>query len=188
MKDFEDVSPSWRRLATLPDERTLWDFSVYYQRVRELVPNVPKDVLRQWIYGLQGEHVTRRNYAWLDYDRLRFTLESWPTTRLLHVYTVEDYRDCVQVRAACQSLDEFCCTERDLAHWQQYGTWRTAPIILDVASLESLPPDKELVAPDQLIEGHNRLGYLYAMAAMAKIYPVKLATTHLVWVLQQPTL
>jgi len=186
MEDFTDFSPSWQRLATLPHERTMWDFAAYYQRVHQLAPNVPEAVLEQWIHGLQGEYVTRRNYAWLDFDQLDFTLEPWPTERLLQVYAVESYRDCVQVRAACRSYKEFCCTRRDLAHWQKYGTWRVAPIVMDVASLGALPPEKELVAPDQLIEGHNRLGYLHAVATIALSSPIKLAATHLVWVLRQP--
>lgn len=183
-----DFSPSWQRLATLPEERKDWDFEAYYQRVHPLVPNVPKAVLKQWIHGLQDEYVTRQNYAWLDYDKLLFALESWPTRDLLSLHVVEDYRDCVHTRERCQSFDEFCCIKKDLVHWKEHGTWRTPPILLDVSSLGHLPPGKELVAPHQLIEGHNRLGYLKAMNGMALRGKATLAVAHQVWVLRQPIL
>ncbi|AYA39044.1 hypothetical protein D3Y59_17845 (plasmid) [Hymenobacter oligotrophus] len=175
-------------MAALPTEHTIWDFEAYYQRVHPLVPNVPREVLQQWIHGLQGEYVTRRNYAWLDYDTLQFSLERWPTQDLVNLYVVEDYRDCVQTRERCREFDEFCCTQRDVLHWKERGTWRTPPIVLDVASLGALPPEKELMAPHQLIEGHNRLGYLLAMTSMALQGKTTLADTHSVWVLRQPRL
>jgi hypothetical protein len=185
MNEPADFSPSWMRLATLPEERTMWDFDAYYQRVHSLVPNVPKAVLKQWIHGLQGEYVTRRNYAWLDYDHLHFSLEQWPTQDLLNLYVVEEYRECVATRERCQNFDEFCCTKRDLTHWIEQGTWRTPPVVLDVASLSTLPPEKELVAPNQLVEGHSRVGYLHAMASMAQKGKAVLAAKHGVWVLRQ---
>lgn len=188
MEPLADFSSSWLRLAISPPEQASGDFAGYYHRVHSLVPNVPEEVLKQWIFGLQGEYVTRRNYAWLDYDQLRFTLEAWPTAKLLSVYAVEEYRDCVHVRAACRSFEEFCCTPRDLTYWQQHGTWRVAPIVLDITSLGSLPPDKELVAPWQLVEGHNRLGYLHAAANMARAGSITLTSTHLVWVMHRPLL
>ncbi|WP_460616186.1 hypothetical protein [Hymenobacter ruber] len=186
MKESTNFSPSWIRLAALPEERTMWEFDAYYQRVHSLVPNVPEPVLEQWIHGLQDEYVTRRNYAWLDYDHLDFSLEQWSSQDLLNLYVVEAYRDCVETRERCQTFDEFCCTKKDLAHWKEQGTWRTPPVVLDVTSLGTLPPGKELVAPHQLIEGHNRLGYLHAMANMDKQGKAELVATHEVWVLRQP--
>ncbi|UOE36617.1 hypothetical protein MTP16_24310 (plasmid) [Hymenobacter monticola] len=186
MKQPADFSPSWKRLTALTDERTMWEFDAYYQRVHPLVPNVPRAVLKQWIHGLQGEYVTMRNYAWLDYDHSLFSLEQWPTQGLLNLYVVEEYRDCVQTRERCQDFEEFCCTNRDLVHWKAHGTWRTPPVVLDVVSLGQLPPDKELVVPHQLIEGHNRLGYLLAMAGMAQRGEAIVAVTHDVWVLRGP--
>ncbi|RPD44146.1 hypothetical protein DNI29_22380 [Hymenobacter sediminis] len=184
MMEPVDFSPSWQRLAALPEERTIWDFDAYYERVHSLVPNVPKAVLKQWIHGLQDEYVTRRNYAWLDYDHLHFGLEQWPTQDLLNLYVVEEYRDCIETRARCQGYDEFCCTKRDLTHWKVHGTWQTPPVVLDVTSLGTLPPEKELVAPYQLVEGHNRLGYLHAMNGMEQQGKAELAVKHEVWVLR----
>lgn len=63
--------------------------------------------------------------------------------------------------------------EKDKQYWKEKGTWLITPVILDVASFKNytlVPEYVDYPANYVLVEGHNRLGYLRAVARIGDIY------------------
>jgi len=125
--------------------------------------DVPLEVIEQWLYPLYFNIHSVINYGWLDYERVRFTEATMPASQLSELKIVEQFSGWVNGRKASTPFKEFACRPQDLAHWQEKGTWRVAPIVLDVSTLTEIPVYAKVTGPYQLVEGHTRLGYLLAM-------------------------
>ncbi len=160
-------------------------FKQYYDRISKTKLNhIPNAVFEQWIYFHHQEANTLKNYAWLNYENIEFRLCQWPTEKLAGVSVIGNFRDLYNDRSSCSYLTQFSCTEEDLLAWQNEGTWRIPPIVIDVTSLHSVIPKwSELKSPYQLVEGHNRLGYLHSLINISKQQQVKLADEHWIYLM-----
>src|SRR3989304_2895075 len=53
----------------------------YCDRIQKLLPNFPKEVLKQWFFEHWGQI---DDYAWLEFSSLRFKQETWLTDMVLN--------------------------------------------------------------------------------------------------------
>ena len=183
--EWERTSDSWKDLKPNRDFNCLSisDESVedYYLRLKERF-NIPKQVLEQWLYGLYYDRNCVNNYGWIDFDRIEIDLEEFSLNQLRSVRVIDDYRGYVEEGAGYIAYEQLPCLKKDKDHWKSHGTWRTPPIILDVNSFpdDLIPKYSDIGSGLQLIEGHSRLGYLYAIANCN----LMLADTHKAYVLK----
>ena len=167
--EWERTSDSWKDLKPYRDFNCLSisDESIkdYYLRLKERF-NIPKAVLEQWLYGLYYDSNCVNNYGWIDFDRTQITLEEFSLEQLQGVRVINDYRGYVEEGAGYMAYEQLPCHEKDKDYWKAHGTWRTPPVILDVNSFskEVIPEYSDIGSSLQIIEGHSRLGYLYAIA------------------------
>lgn len=94
-------SRSWRQLTPQRVKYgNLEPFEDYYQRIGQSFPNIPQEVFRQWIHGLHNEYETKKNYAWLDYTQVKFTLEEINNQVLSSIHVLTAYRKYVDLRSS----------------------------------------------------------------------------------------
>ncbi len=181
------IHETWRLLSpTKLHEKYYNDFDYDLERIGNILSlrHIPKEVLLQWNFLHFENYEMQRNYAWMDYSKMQFRLETWNLERLLDIYVISDFRDYVERRAASKSFDEFFCIDADKHEWESKGTWRTPPIILDCKSITAnIPKYSEISKGFQLVEGHSRLGYLYSLMRFSKQNIVTLANKHNVFVM-----
>lgn len=182
------VNPTWLELKPNEDiHGNQESFEDYYSRIKrkEHFSHIPREVLKQWIHPHHKNHETLRNYAWINYEYTTFILCEWTYEELNKVRVIEQYSDYVHLRSSYDDLEEFCCKESDLKHWQEQGTWATPPIVLDVNPLLPLKPEWSDITPAfQLVEGHSRLGYLNSMKRIVEAGKYKLADKHRIYLMQ----
>lgn len=183
--EWERTSDSWKDLKPY---RNFNSFSIsdesvenYYLRLKERF-NIPKAVLEQWLYGLYYDRNCVNNYGWIDFDDIDIMLEDLSLEKLREVRVIDDYRDYVEEGASYIAYEQLPCLEKDKDHWKSHGTWRTPPVILDVKGFphDVIPDYSDIGSGMQLIEGHSRLGYLYAIANCS----LCLADTHKAYVVK----
>lgn len=162
-------------------------FNDYYNRIKSkhVFNDFPKEVLEQWIHPLHGNHHTLCNYAWINYELVKFKLIELDFSQLLDLYVIKEFREYVNIRANYSNLNQFCCTEIDLKFWTKNGTWRIPPIILDTSSLNIESPIwSDIGSRLQLVEGHSRLGYLKSFNRIKELCNVNLAEKHKVYLMK----
>ena len=95
---------------------------------------------------------------------------------------LEQWLYYVEEGASYIAYEQLPCLEKDKDHWKSHGTWRTPPVILDVKGFphDVIPDYSDIGSGMQLIEGHSRLGYLYAIANCS----LCLADTHKAYVVK----
>lgn len=131
---------------------------------------IPLEVAEQWLYIHYENPHTIRNYAWIDFGKLKFVRVGLGETAILHLNVIDAYQDFVRERSENRDYDDFVCVPRDVDFWRAESTWRVPPIVLDVESLPSTPPvTADIRGPYQLIEGHSRLGNFLALKAAGKL-------------------
>ena len=174
-------------LDSLTIDGNIENFEEYYSRIilkREFA-HIPKKVFEQWLYPHNDNFESITNYGWLNYENIKFELCTWSNEQLSNIYVIESYRDYYENRASYNDLSSFCCVDKDLTEWENNGTWRIPPIILDVTSInEMIPSCCDLVSPYQLVEGHSRLGYLHSMFTINKLGKQKVAQTHEIYLMK----
>ena len=186
--EWERTSDSWKDLKPRRDFNcfSISDESIedYYLRLKGRF-NIPRSVLEQWLYGLYYDRNCVNNYGWIDFDGVEIKLESFSLDQFRSVRVIDDYRGYVEEGASYIAYEELPCLEKDKDHWKSFGAWRTPPVILDVKSFSSyvIPNYADIGADLQLIEGHSRLGYLYAIANCN----LTLADTHKAYVVKCKT-
>jgi len=167
--EWERTSHSWKDLIPRKNfncwsesDETVDDYCL---RLKERF-SIPIDVVKQWLYDLYYDINTVHNYGWLNYDKIEFVLINLSLNDLKTIRVINDFQEYVEEGSAYKSYDQLPCIAKDKEHWEQFGTWRTPPIILDVSSLltEKIPTYSDVEGPLQLVEGHSRLGYLYAIS------------------------
>ncbi|MDP3432662.1 MAG: hypothetical protein Q8T04_06825 [Bacteroidota bacterium] len=185
---MKEIHDSWEFMN--PNENEKYEdfrFEEYYKRVikNEKLKHIPKIIFEQWIYYLHNEYNTLQNYAWINYENIEFDICEWDFTELTIINIIEDFREHVKNRSQYTDFDQFCCTDEDIDHWNEKGTWRIPPIILDVKSLNSKIPEwSELIPPYQLVEGHSRLGYLYSMKRLTELNKGKISLKHWIYLMK----
>lgn len=183
------VSLSWLNLKPNQDnEGNPENYPEYIERIRKSYTEftqIPDAVFEQWLWAHHNNYETLRNYAWINYEDVEFALCNWTNEQLLNINVISEYNDYVNGRARCTKTDDFCCNDDDLNYWINKGTWQMPPVILDVSSIkEETPTWSEIKSPFQLIEGHSRLGYLKSMINLEKEGTVRLASSHLVYIMK----
>jgi hypothetical protein len=182
------ISESWLQLK--PNEELGGfneDFNSYLQRIQNKrnLKHIPSEVLEQWIHPLHSDDYTLNNYAWLNFEEVRFKKIERPLEDLLKVNVIEPFQDHVLNRGRFSNTDDFCCDDNDIKHWKNFGTWRIPPIVLDVLSIKSeIPEWSEISPPFQLVEGHSRLGYLHSMKNISNLHKGKVAEKHFIYLMQ----
>lgn len=176
---------SWKALTP---KRNSDDFSElnesideYHMRLKERF-SIPLDVLKQWLYCLFYDRNTVTNYSWLNYDKIEFVLTDLSLDQLKTIRVIDNFKGYVEERAKCNPYGQLTCTEKDKEYWQNFGTWKTPPIILDIGSLniDNKPEHSDIQGILQLVEGHTRLGYLYAISN----YKLPLKKQHKVYLMR----
>jgi hypothetical protein len=165
--EWNRTSDSWK--ALIP-HRNFNTFDVTDETPGEyqhrLLPrfHIPLEVIEQWLYPLYYNRTSTNNYGWLDYDRIEFLRQEMDLAQLLKVNVISAYQRHVDESAEYEAWHQLPCTDQDREYSIKFSTWRTPPIILDVRSIsqEAIPRHAEIRGPFQLVEGHSRLGYLYA--------------------------
>ena len=161
------TSKSWKSLKPNRDfnELSEGDESKFqcYERLRSKF-DIPLQVVEQWLYGLYYDVNSTNNYGWLNFEHIRFKLVSFSLEQLEEVYVIREYQNYVREGEQFNAYDGFSCTPEDKEYWKKQHTWRVPPIILDVSSLSGLriPSYAEIGRKFQIVEGHTRLGYLFA--------------------------
>ena len=169
MDDFQwnRTSESWKSLIPKRNFNTfaLSDETEEEHRER-LLPrfDIPLEVIQQWLYPLYYDGNSTDNYGWIDYDNIEFIKTDLSFEALSDLNVISKYQLHVDEGARYKAYENIPCTERDREHWSTYSTWRVPPLILDVQSLsgEVIPDYADIHGARQIIEGHSRLGYLYA--------------------------
>lgn len=184
---WERTSSSWKALKPKKNfnEIDLSDETVQEDRER-LLPkfDIPLEVLDQWLYGLYYNSHTVDNYGWLDYRKCSFSIHKMDLESIAKWRSIDAFEHSVETRETSQAYDQFMCTKTDLDHWKSAQTWRVPPIILDVATLPKKPEYADIGGHFQLVEGHNRLGYLLSIRRCGK----PLLEQHRVYVMQYANL
>lgn len=136
------------------------EFEDFYSRVAGVVPNVPVEILNDWIYRHYDDAV--RVFGWLELTQLQFQKQEWTTHQIVS-----------QVRACNEKLVEnWKVAYRDGGRAGQpfrqsklgkfmrvQGTWPLAPLIMP----NPITPDNFGSQWPLLVEGHHRLAYLRAL-------------------------
>jgi len=152
------ISKSWKELSPKGIRIEMESFSEYSNRVyaTEVYQHIPSTVLEQWIYLHHDNEWMIKNYAWIDYTAVEFEITQWTVNQLKGVKAISDFENSIT-----RIEDEFnsvCALEDDELYWEQHGTWRVPPIIIDTPSfIKKAPSNAELNRPYQLVEGHSRL-------------------------------
>jgi hypothetical protein len=184
---MEYEHPTWKMMRPTKDEKYQdFRFEQYYARINsnDKLKQIPKVVFDQWIYGLHQDPNTLKNYAWLNYENIHFTLCKWSSEKLASVSVIKNFQEFYREKASCSDLRQFSCTDENLATWKNDGTWRVPPIIIDIGSLQSpIPKWSDLTAPYQLVEGHTRLGYLNSLIRISTEKQVKLSNDHWIYLM-----
>lgn len=177
-------STSWLELK--PDETPFGykeDFEEYYQRIQknEKLKHIPKEVLEHWIYDQYEFDVTIKNYAWLDFYEMKFEKIEWRKENFIGIEIVEFYRSYVQEKSETEKIEDFQYDE----YWKKNGTWFIPPIVFDVSSLKKITPQfRSIKGSYQFVDGHTRLGYLYALINISMKEETNLADRHWVFLMQ----
>ena len=142
----------------------------YCARIQPLIPNVPRDVIVQWL--CRHYQMAMQMWHWLNLPGLHFEKQTWATERLLGEVAVRDPRYVATYR---QSLFDttFPNNSRLALFMRKRGTWPRRIIILDAATLSSSP---KMPGPIVLLEGHRRFACLGALSERGMAKPF-----HRVW-------
>jgi hypothetical protein len=143
----------------------------YVTRVRRLLPNFPRDVVIQWLY--RHFHWFIYDYAWLDFDHLRFELQSWPTAQIITSVTARD-NQILEDRRKILWSDLFPDKSPLEASMIRRGTWPRPIIVLNNTGIRRRVAKH--LGRYHLLEGHRRCGYLRGLADRNLARP-----THHVW-------
>lgn len=165
--EWERTSATWKALKPLRGLHSLCDndesTQQHYLRLRSRF-NIPLEVIEQWLYPHYCNIDSVNNYGWLNYDDVIFDNTYMLIRQLMDVHILTAYEPYVRARAVSTPFDGFMCIDQDKKYWQEKGTWRVPPIILDVLTIHDVIPSyAEIKGPFQLVEGHSRLGYLLAL-------------------------
>lgn len=152
-------------------------FEEYFQRISPVLPNFPPGVVNQWLYS-HFDSVMER-YSWLDFDSLKFSLETWRTEEILQKITawnemaVENWIKALLKNSGFQGsrLGRYMIAE---------GTWPVPPIVF-YNPTDIKMPDGSKIAEWELIEGHHRLAYLRAIQISDHWTPL---ADHPLWILR----
>lgn len=157
---------SWKEMIPNSENRTAEDiFEEYFRNIQlnKRLAHIPKEVFFQWLYPFSDDINSLANYAWIDFYKASFSLEEFDLNTIInHVHPNKKGSETVTIRSRCKDFSDFYCDDDVVEYWMAQGTWRMPPVVLDVLSFPNIPEWVDYSPPYQLVEGHNRLGYLHA--------------------------
>ena len=184
------LHPTWMRLAPGKDEEHKEDKQQYINRIRLEFPNIPEDILEQWIYPYHFNDEIRFLYGWMNYEQVCFSLATWTNVQIESVKMYSGFSRYVEnttrkvLMALPNKLPAIELREEVIRSWTEYGTWRTPIIVLASKEIMGVPEGVELRRPFQLVEGHTRLGWFNAFrACKVRGSPYPLAESHKLWLM-----
>ena len=149
----------------------------YLDRVRQLLPHVPPELILHWLYRHNYQAV--REWSWLDIGSFRFRKEQWPLDRLVDLPRLgrsnsgieNEYQKCIESA-------EYRRTYPVLKYINEHGTWPVGPLIID--NTQSLTwPDGSPMHRYQVIDGMHRLGAIRALRS--GVFDRQPQSVHAVW-------
>lgn len=143
------------------------EFPLYYDRVRDYLPNVPECVFENWIH----RHYTDLDrYSFLGFDKMIFTREKWKIDKIYHDVNSFDGNPILD-RWGYQLYDPY--NNSWLKKYMLTNLTWNVPIIV-------LQNDRysDMGRPYHLIEGHRRLNYFRELYRKEKH---KLLDEHEIW-------
>lgn len=186
---MKNIHDSWVKLSNkVSDEDVLQEsFEEYYSRIQQFgcFSHIPVEVLEQWLYLHHHHNFSKRNYGWINYEKVRFNLCELETEKLVKINTIESH-DSYKSLAANNKIKNFCCSKTDKKIWKSHGTWKTPPVILDVESFKpDVPTWTDIKGKYHLIEGYSRFGYMLAVKIMSEHGEAIIATKHKVFLMSK---
>lgn len=169
---LEEVYPTTLRYHPGRDLhwRVIEDEASYIRRMRERpLANWPEELLKEWLYRHADQ---MEDYAFLGFENLRFSLETWNLDRI-------PAREVFREERFCDSFQDVEDRARDnpydwLAHYMlKEGTWNTPIVLFENHSAREIG----LKSPFHLLEGHRRLSFLQGLKRLSKARP-----DHQIWV------
>ncbi|MDB4306317.1 hypothetical protein N9980_02005 [bacterium] len=133
--------------------------------------------MKTWLF----EHFryASERWGWIPLGQMSFRKERWTTSRILSDVTA--WNEPMIETEVHKILDgEGYRDEPLVAYMIENGTWPEAPLLLAGDGVLTTP-DGELVPAYWLIEGHHRLGALYALVQSPRWHP---SDEHDVWMLE----
>jgi hypothetical protein len=118
----------------------------------------PDDVVEQWLYDHGDNAHFRRDYGSVDLSGIAWSVETITTDELNEMPTGASEHDLIEEFAA--NPDHWVALRNSGIHegvpryWEELGTWKRPPILLDRGLLK--PPGTGL----QVVEGRVRVGVL----------------------------
>ena len=160
--EWERTSDSWKALRPKKNfnEIDLSDESVaeYCARVADII-KIPHEVAEQWLYNLYSCGNTIDNYGWIDFRNAEFESTTLKSADVLRLRVIETFQSYVEEAKFYTNIESLPCIPKDKECWDEFGTWRTPPIVIDVGSFPKPPKYSDMRGVLQLVEGHSRLGY-----------------------------
>lgn len=132
-------------------------FEDYMARVEPVLPEMPEDVVSQWLYS---HPQVIDDWEWIGLESLEFHLEEWATSEVPEVdkdktSAVSTYRYNLDKRSPEKGKGRF---GRLVEYFDANHTWPRSPIFLENTEGQFAPPGGwELSHPFHLLEGHHRL-------------------------------
>ncbi len=165
-KEFQLASPEkWEFLYwNLGHSATLQERATYVRYAQHWLPNIPGEVLLEWL----GRHGYESMHSWphLDLEALNFEEVSWNHEQLLKVQALDSgYLEVGPDSIGAHHLDR-------KGDWigeyiKEHGTW-SAPIIVIESPAEVPRGTRSVPAGLVLIEGHCRLSRLLNLPAASR--------------------
>jgi hypothetical protein len=147
--------------------KVIEDIELYCKRTRDLLPNLPNQVIKQWLY----EHPESwSRYSWLIFSILHFDLTEveWNTLNL-DCFKNEPYVQLHLARLIENRSDERAKIIK--TYFSRTGTWPVPPIVLSNHDGKIKYPDgMECSRPYHLIEGRHRFAVLFYLDSIAFNY------------------
>lgn len=162
------VDWSGLRPITTEAEAIVEDRLAYVARVTERLPNFPASVILQLFY----DHPQRlEDFAPLGFENLCFKLvELQPN--VLASTSLRGHETVVQYSSYAKQgrFTDSPRYSRLLDYIQEHLTWPVPPVLVDnrAGQFPKLPGSPSWSSPYDLLEGHHRLAFVYALGLHAK--------------------
>jgi len=139
------------------DDQYLETEDDYCDRIKNLLPNFPKDILSQWLYEHCGDI---EKFAWLDFTKLKFKKKLWGIEELID-FNIENYEIVKHYLEHIKRKTKTPRFDSLTSYIRKNGTWPTAPIFLENCTNQHFYPNGLAChVPIHPLEGHHRLAVL----------------------------
>ena len=148
-----------------------WDHREFLEYMASVGLTVPWEVALQFYFDHRDKEEFVSQYGHLDLRRLEWRTEDWSAEVLLQVSMYSPFvrwTDVVARKAKNLGIEGFSAMDSRsevVAHWENQGTWRVPPILIDGTLVR--PPS----SGPRLVEGHTRIGCLRGLVGIGALPP-----------------